>query len=352
MKKILFLLAAVSLGFVSCSDDDDKNDYKEFVVYAESLEYLGYETTTSYYIYSNDIETIDVEFCSPSWNAQIIGKNRVDITAPASDNVIQDGNVIIAAYDAKGNLFKRQQIVVKSGLLCDFENPQAEAVLAGPGADGTNLDGSSYVQYVDPVTGLTMGLNNGTWGQNFGAGGTAISRWNDIVTSGYTNQCSVYKRGQLYKDNGGHNESPTFSVNYYDTWGGAPIVMEFDGGAEKTIDHFWACNSTYTTLSMENGDNFSKKFTVDDWYKIVVKGYKADNTLAGEVEHYLADFRTNIVRSADMVYYPGIKYGWKKVDLSSLGEVSRIEISMDSSDKTDGIMNTPAYVCIDDIFVQ
>ena len=61
-----------------------------------------------------------------------------------------------------------------------------------------------------------------------------------------------------------------------------------------------------------------------------------------------------------MYYFPhciiknGIIKGWKKLDLSSLGEVDKINFIVSGSDLKAGTvkLNTPMYFCIDDIAVR
>ncbi|WP_298616290.1 DUF4465 domain-containing protein [uncultured Odoribacter sp.] len=233
--------------------------------------------------------------------------------------------------------------------ICDFESAP-DSVLVNS-AYGTNLYDGTYTGYYDTATGLYMGLNV-TGGYGYASGGFAISQFNDMVTVGYTNQCSVY-----YKDaitgKGGHNGSSTFAVayGYYDD----PVTsvsydsrpkMYFKDGKEYTIQSAWVTNNTYAVLSMENGDSFAKKFSYEnkDWYKLTITGYKADGvTVTGTVEVYLADFRK--LRS------PGILTEWQQVDLSVLKKVNKLVFNVSSSDAGQYGLNTPAYFCIDDITV-
>jgi hypothetical protein len=231
------------------------------------------------------------------------------------------------------------------------------ASLAGPTAYGDNLypgfSGGFINRYTDPATGLKFSLPYDEedagypGGGGFGMGGAAISRWNDTTTAGYSNQCSAY-----YSDpatgKGGRNGSQTFSVVYYSASTGAnfPTFIEFENSAENVIDHFYISNSTYAALSMKNGDAYAKKFTYEDkdWFKLIITGANAAGTVVGKVECYLSDFRT--------ASSGGILEGWHKVDLAPLGNVNRLTFHFESSDVGEWGMNTPAYVCIDDITVR
>ena len=61
------------------------------------------------------------------------------------------------------------------------------------------------------------------------------------------------------------------------------------------------------------------------------------------VEFYLADFRFSD-NSQDYIVDT-----WTSVDISSLGAVNQLTFKFESSDNGTFGMNTPAYVCIDDI---
>jgi len=68
-------------------------------------------------------------------------------------------------------------------------------------------------------------------------------------------------------------------------------------------------------------------------------GLDAEGEVVGMVDHYLGDFRTEDA--------PGIQDDWQQVSLSSLGTVSAIDITFDSSDVSSFGINTPAYVAVD-----
>lgn len=241
------------------------------------------------------------------------------------------------------------QTRVAGTYVCDFESVPVSDLANS--AYGSNLYDGAYTGYEDAATGLYMGLNV-TGGYGYASGGFAMSRYNDMTTAGYLNQCSVY-----YNDPdthmGGHDGSATFAVayGYYDdpatsvSYDSRP-KMYFKDGKEYTVESAWVTNNTYAVLSMMNGDSFAKKFSYadKDWYKLTITGYKADGvTVTGTVEVYLADFRK---KSS-----PGILTEWKQVDLSVLGKVNKLLFNVSSSDAGQYGLNTPAYFCIDDISV-
>jgi hypothetical protein len=243
-----------------------------------------------------------------------------------------------------------------------FEDARVANYLAGPTSYGENLySGYSvtggydrYLGYDDAATGLFMMINDpyDTDDPDFWNGGIAISRWNDMTTAGYTNQCSVYYSDAI-TGKGGYKGSNTFAVatGYND-----PIMMgdirssvSFLNGTmgtnnECVFDYFYVTNSTYAALSMKNGGYPAKAFTSGDWFKLVIEGFNKSGTSTGKVEFYLADFRTSAS--------PGIITEWTKVDLSPLGSVTTIKFDLQSSDVGDWGMNTPAYFCFDNLAIK
>jgi len=144
-----------------------------------------------------------------------------------------------------------------------------------------------------------------------------------------TNQYSVYA-------NSGANDSKKFAVAFVD----GTSDFRFDAGIEKTVQSVMVNNSTCTYLALKKGNDFSKTFEAGDWFKLTLTGYNAQGNKTGTKEFYLADFQNGKTYICSK---------WTKVELSSLGKVNKIEISLSSTDMGDYGMNTPAYVCLDDL---
>ncbi|MEE4285824.1 MAG: DUF4465 domain-containing protein, partial [Mariniphaga sp.] len=120
--------------------------------------------------------------------------------------------------------------------------------------------------------------------------------------------------------------------------------MDFENPVE--ISGVFVTNSTYTYLSMRDGDGFSKKFggedgTDSDYLKLIVSGIDIRGNQTGKVEFFLADFRSE---NSEEDY---IVKTWEWFDLSSLGVVTELFFSLESTDMSDWGMNTPAYFCMD-----
>lgn len=167
--------------------------------------------------------------------------------------------------------------------------------------------------------------------------GFVYSQKADITTSGYGNQYSVFDAS---------NGTNKFAI-YYPPFGGDAFAS-FPSGTEYSVKSVSVCNSTYTALTMKNGDpSFAKKFggvsgNDKDWFKMTVVGFNA----AGEsktVEFYLADYRFED-NSKDYIVNK-----WTTVDLTSLGKINKLTFRFTSTDTGDWGMNTPAYVCLDNL---
>jgi hypothetical protein len=77
-----------------------------------------------------------------------------------------------------------------------------------------------------------------------------------------------------------------------------------------------------------------------DYCRVIIKGYNGE-THTGDVIFYFAD-RNSVDGKRNFT-----RTDWMPVDVSSLGKVTRIVFEFDSSDRTAGVINTPAYFCID-----
>lgn len=163
--------------------------------------------------------------------------------------------------------------------------------------------------------------------------GFSFSNCNDITNADYSNQYSVYS-------NGGADKSEKFAVAF--AGHEEPTHFKFPDGQTKTFRNVMVNNSTVTALIIKNGNTFSKKFESGDWFKVIFTGYNAagEKTSEKPVVYYLADFQ-------DGKNY--ICKDWKEVNLESLGKVNKITVTFDSSDKGQYGVNTPQYVCLDNL---
>lgn len=199
----------------------------------------------------------------------------------------------------------------------DFENVKLNSDSIWNGSDGSG----SFTTKV-----ATFNNNyNAAW---FSWSGFACSAKKNTTTEGSGNQYSV-------SAGSGAANSKQFALAYDK----ATLLCDSNVYGNFSLKSIGLTNSTYTFLDMKNGSPYSKKFVAGDWYKVIITGY-LNSVKTNSVDYYLADFRAGKTFLSNT---------WNKVDVSVLGKVDKVTFAFDSSDQGAWGMNTPAYVCIDNI---
>ena len=285
------------------------------------------------------------------WRATV-QEGILTVTAPPVENIFaeQSGLLTILAMGNHESALVTLELHVRDyNYLVDFEGSGILDYLAGPTSYGENLYSSfgpaQYIGYEDAESGLCFMINEDDpyglgMSREFWNGGIAISQWNDMTTDGFLNQCSVFFSDPATRF-GGYNGSHTFAVN-----NNSGEISFKDAAQEGLFDHFWVTNTTYTALSMLNGDPYAKKFEAGDWFKLIINAYDRDGAPTGTpVEFYLADFRS--------ATSPGVVTEWTLVDLTPLGShVHKVVFDFDSSDSGEWGINTPTYFCFDHLAIK
>jgi len=182
---------------------------------------------------------------------------------------------------------------------------------------------------------------------NFGGGccwqGFGYSQTTDTSTTGPANQMSAIAGG-------GAGGSATYAVGFTGGAAGGGGISTITFGTDVSPESVWITNTTWAAISMQQGDAFAKKFggasgNDPDFFRLTITGRNALGAAVGSVDFYLADYRF-----ADNAQ-DYIVLGWTRVDLSSLGTVRSLDMSLDSSDVSFGFLNTPAYFALDDLVV-
>lgn len=216
-------------------------------------------------------------------------------------------------------------------------------------------DASAFTPYQDLTEYFTSGSfsfkNISTnWGGNtFSWYGTAVSNRTDAESmGGVWNQFNSAAGGDI---DGTGNYAVVYDANSGGMGMGDDAIITFtnkDYPDGKLVQGLYITNNTYATNSMENGDQFAKKFggasgNDPDYFRLTIRGIDKDNNATGTVDYYLADYRfENNTRDY-------IRKDWRWVDLSSLGTVTKLQFELHSSDVGDYGMNTPSYFCVDNI---
>ena len=180
---------------------------------------------------------------------------------------------------------------------------------------------------------------NSTWGS---WSGWSYSKTTDTTTPGFTNQYSAFVEGDGLSPGRGSLGSDTYAVAA--TYSTPRVIRNpMIHGAFETID---IANTTYAALSMQQGDDFAKKFggatgNDPDFFLLTIEGLDSAGQSQGTVEFYLADYRSD----DNQLDY--IVDQWTTVDVSSLGDAVELTFSLTSSDVGQFGMNTPAYFAAD-----
>ena len=172
--------------------------------------------------------------------------------------------------------------------------------------------------------------------------GFSYSNLTDDTTPGFDNQYSSYAGY-------GSNNSPNYAIFYpFDT-------ITFPGsGAE--FGNFAITNSTYSGISMRDGDFFAKKFGSpngadgnpdgtdgNDFFLLTAFGWDMNLNLVDTINIYLADFRFS-----DSTFDYILKE-WSYFDFSPLNGSKYITFNFSSSDIGEFGINTPQYFAMDDL---
>ena len=129
-----------------------------------------------------------------------------------------------------------------------------------------------------------------------------------------------------------------FNQGIYD-----PVLqtISFSDSQERIIESIYITNTSYVLNSLTYGDGFAPAASESTYYRIVIYGYDKDDNETGSVEVTLCEGKDFLTE-------------WEKVDLRSLGKVSKIGFNFTASDDLIGEygLNTPAYFAYDDITVR
>lgn len=166
--------------------------------------------------------------------------------------------------------------------------------------------------------------------------GFSYSDHSDNLSGDYTNMFSSVTGS-------GDEGSEIYSTYYY--MNVADTLRFFE---PQTVDNISVANSTYAYMTMLNGNLFAKKFggedgTDPDWFRLKLTAIDTDGKPSMVYNIYLADFRSD----NDANDY--ISNQWNRIDMSESGYIYAIVFEIESSDTGDYGINTPAYVCIDNI---
>lgn len=232
------------------------------------------------------------------------------------------------------------------------------------------LSKDCYIQF--PINyGLTFDDNfNSVWGYSFYQGGLVVSKYHDMTNDTYANQLSVY---DSTSPSGGNflvaygasliTDPSKATLSDYADCGRIYItnekgysVNDLESGenyvsGKENYAYFksvWINNTTYTYLTMKNGNPFAAALNSENkgWFKVQFIAFNENGKDARPIDYteaYLANFDEKLAGG-----YTGIIDEWIKVDLSVLSkETSILVINFVGSDWGEYGLNTPKYCALD-----
>lgn len=236
-----------------------------------------------------------------------------------------------------------------------IDSPQyGGTMLYGEGGAGVNNIDDAYKWTDKNNTWLSNVLSEGYGSWCYWSGGHAISNYcsADIETyGGFQAQLTVYKKNDehpdsLFRVGGGYKGSDNFAVHfgYADKSGfglgeDALPTLTFADNVARVIDHMYVNNTAYALNCYMNGNGLTAKIGPDDWVAIVFTGY-VESEKSGEVKFFLCNGPDNIITD------------WTKVDLSTLGKITKLVINITGSSDNGYGFSQPAYFAYDDVAVR
>ncbi|GGH73227.1 hypothetical protein HNQ91_003606 [Filimonas zeae] len=233
----------------------------------------------------------------------------------------------------------------------------------------SSYGGTQIAPYVHSPSNLRFAIKGagGASPVNYWDGGFVVSDWNyksnipgktgDWWYS-YLNQCSVYS-GTHGAKNGGYGGSSNFAVmfgyvDFYNTSYATRPTLNFTTGS-GVVEGMYVCLSSYTYGVIQNGNAFGSSGVATPlkdiangtgYLKLLAYGFNGSTATNGgaPVTIYLARYVNHLPVSGPLT-------AWTYFDLSALGTVTRVEFNMEGNDSGTYGLNTPAYVCMDNVEV-
>lgn len=169
--------------------------------------------------------------------------------------------------------------------------------------------------------------------------GFAVSSMTDTTTPGLPNQFSCIA-----------GEGAANSTTYGLAFSSQELILKMPLHDDPWTfpDKMMITNSTWAYLSMQDGDNFAKKFggpdgNDPDFFMLTIKGYVKGQLIEDSIDFYLADYRFDD-NSLDYIVDE-----WTEINLMQLGHVDSLSFQLSSSDTSQWGINTPGYFAFDNL---
>ncbi|MDR3194290.1 MAG: DUF4465 domain-containing protein [Tannerella sp.] len=167
--------------------------------------------------------------------------------------------------------------------------------------------------------------------------GWLINQWGNMAGGGI----QTGSDGSVIRDGDGKVATgkgiPYLIANEFDEF-----AITFDGEYEAA--GVYLNNHPWPFYSNLYGDSYARALDREgDYYKVIITGQNAEAEETGSVEHVFAEYVDGALKQSR---------DWERVDLSSLGKVSRLSFHLTSTDAGEWGMNTPGYFCLDKLQVK
>lgn len=194
--------------------------------------------------------------------------------------------------------------------------------------------------------------------QTYGSwGGFAYSNQVDTASEGWTNQFSTYAGAAHSGTNFGvafgyHDLEavPALGVEAFD-----PLKIGHLEGLpylslpeDAVIRGMYVANTTYTALTLIQGDGFTPPMGVGDWYRLSAYGTDASGNILTDASGNALAVDLDLARwNAGESRF--VANQWLYMDLSALADAQRLYFNVSGSIDVGYGLATPAYFAVDDI---
>ena len=342
-------IVATPMVFTACGDDDtsSSSDDQKTVSYTVSEAYSGATNQEAKEVMESVRTTMLTAMCSSvgqNYKPTALGMGYA--IAIAESNETKMLNELEATYarikdtDLKGGKYTMtlRKGVTELGVYT-FENNSSESRRANIDFENQTLNSQNFWigdgegQFTYTESGVTI---TGTQGSYNG-----VPYWSGFAISGRTeNTYQNLTPDQYNSVPGGTTYGDKFLVvqgpyNGYE-------CMTFEQPMKVLGMH--CTNSAYAYSSMTIGDDYAGgPFTKDDWFSAYITciGEQGDTISTTEV----------VLAKKDAEGEDKILNYWRTVRINA-ENVKKISFSFDGSRKSNGYLNTPAYMCVDKIAVE
>lgn len=210
------------------------------------------------------------------------------------------------------------------------------------GGEGTSFGGYYWEGFTSSING-----DNADYGSSGNSEGWVDNQWGNMAGGGILTD----NNGNVVRDENGKVKVDTAAPYFVANWSfysseTKSLQTLFSNGKRYKAVGVYINNHPWPYYGNIHGDGFARPLNQEgDYFKLIFHGLDKNNESNGKtVEHILAEYKNGELHQSP---------DWEWVDLSSLGEVSGLYYTMETTD-ADPIYgpNTAVYFCMDKLQVQ